>query len=95
MIPGKVSVKKYKNDKIRVSWERVKKAEGYRICYYQKKGNRKVNIRYKNISSASVTKHVLKNIKKGTYYVQIRAYSSGEEKRVYGKYSSPKRINIK
>ena len=93
--PGKVSVKKYKNDKIRVSWARVKKAEGYRICYYQKKGSRKVNIRYKNISSASVTKHVLKNIKKGTYYVQIRACSSVKEKKIYGKYSSPKRINIK
>ena len=31
----------------------------------------------------------------GIYYVQIRAYSSVKEKKIYGKYSSPKRINIK
>lgn len=31
----------------------------------------------------------------GVYYAQIRAYGSVKEKKVYGKYSSPKRINIK
>ena len=46
-----------------------------------------------NVTSASKTVKKLK--KKSTYYVRVRAYTMDGSKKVYGKYSSIKKIKIK
>lgn len=81
--------------KISIRWSKTGGADGTRICYYQKKGGRNVNIRYKNVAGSSVLSYTLAGLKCGTYYVKVRAYSLVDGKKVYGKYSSAKKIYVK
>jgi Fibronectin type III domain. len=70
---------------------RTTRAKGYQICYSTSK-------KWKNKKIKLVTKNkvVIKNLKKKkTYYFRVRAYRLKGTKKVYGAWSSVKKIKIK
>lgn len=93
----KIKLKSVKNNKkktIVVKWKWSVKADGYQISYAKKKnfsGAKKKNV---NAYKDSVT---IKKLTKGkTYYVKIRSYVKDDNgNKVYGKWSSVKRVKIK
>lgn len=90
---GKVSVLKLKQKKgtVTVSWKKTIGAKGYQICYSTSK-------KWKNKKQKLVTKNkaVIKNLKKKkTCYLRVRAYILEGTKKVYGAWSSVKKIKIK
>lgn len=73
------------------SWKKLTRAKGYQICYSTSKKwkNKKLKLLTKN-------KAVIKNLKKKkTYYFRVRAYRLEGTKKVYGAWSSVKKIKIK
>lgn len=82
-----------KSGQLQVKYKKISGVKGYQIGYSMKKdfssGVKKIN--------TSATSKTIKNLKKGkTYYVRVRAYqvdSAGNK--IYGAYSSKKRIKIK
>lgn len=90
---GKVSSLKLKQKKrtMTASWKKLTRAKGYQICYSTSKKwkNKKLKLLTKN-------KAVIKNLKKKkTYYFRVRAYRLEGTKKVYGAWSSVKKIKIK
>ncbi|MBR1599585.1 MAG: fibronectin type III domain-containing protein [Lachnospiraceae bacterium] len=93
----KITLKSVKNNKkktIVVKWKWNVKADGYQISYAKKKnfsGAKKKNV---NAYKDSVT---IKNLTKGkTYYVKIRSFVKDDAgDKVYGKWSSVKKVKIK
>ena len=76
---------------VSVSWEKSPGAKGYQVCYSTSKKwkNKKQELVFKN-------KAVIKNLKKKkTYYFRVRAYQLKGKKKVYGAWSSVKKIKIK
>lgn len=92
--PGKVktpTVKNLKGKKLKVSYKKVSKADGYQISYA-------TNKKFKNAKTKKTkkTSYTLKKLKKGkTYYVRVRAYRTVNGKTYYGSYSSVRKIKIK
>ncbi len=96
--PGKVTVGKVpalklkqKKGTVTASWKRNTRAKGYQICYSTSKKwkNKKLKLTAKN-------KAVIKNLKKKkNYYFRVRAYRLEGTKKVYGAWSSVKKIKIK
>ncbi len=93
--PAKASVSKVKGakKKINVSWKEVADADGYKVVVSTKKS-------FKNAKSVTVkakTSATVKSLKKKTtYYVKVRAYTEDYAgKKVYGKYSSVKKVKTK
>lgn len=82
----RISVKSGKK-KFRVSWKKVKTAEGYQIKYTFK-GKSKT-------AETTKIRKTIKNLKKGTYKVKVRAYKIKNEKRIYSPWSKTKKIRIK
>ena len=84
----KVTMKKRQ---AKVSWKKVSGAQGYQICYStSKKFKNKKQLLTKN------NKVTLKKLKSGkTYFVKVRAYVVKEGKKVYGKWSSVKKVKMK
>lgn len=89
---GKIkNLKNVKSRQLKINLEKVSGAKGYELVYAQ-------NNRFKGAvkKTLSKTSYTLSNIKKGkTYYIKVRAYkidSTGTK--VYGKYSSTKKIKI-
>ena len=82
----KISVKTGKK-KFRVSWKKVKTAEGYQIKYTFK-GKSKT-------AETKNTRKTIKKLKKGTYKVKVRAYKIKNGKRIYSPWSKTKKIRIK
>ena len=73
---------------IKIKFSKIKKAQGYEICYSTKKSFKKSVT--KRVKKTTVT---LKNLKKRkTYYVKVRGYKVIEGKTYYSKYSKVKRI---
>ena len=93
-IPSKVvlkSVKNVKGRRVLLKWKRVKNVKGYQISYStNKKFKRSTKIKY----TIKTTFTVKKMKKKKIYYVRIRAYTILNGKKVYGKWSSAKKIKI-
>ncbi len=90
---GKVSSLKLKQKKrtMTASWKKLTGAKGYQICYSASK-------KWKNKKLKLVTKNkaLIKNLKKKkTYYFRVRAYRLEGTKKVYGAWSSVKKIKIK
>ena len=85
------SVKNIKGRKLTAKWKTVKNADGYQIQYAPNKKFKKA--KRKTIKSTSVTIKKLK--KKKTYFVRVRAYKLADGKKVYGKWSSVKKVKIK
>lgn len=85
-----VSVKKQKGNKAKLSWKKVKGADGYRIVYSTDKKLKK-SVKKASTSKTSCT---LKKLSKGKkYYVKVQAYKKGKNgKKVYGSYSAVKKF---
>lgn len=92
--PSKVKGFKAKGakKKVNVSWKKNNAASGYEISYSKSKdsGYKKLV----TVNSGSKTK-ANKKLKKGTYYVKIRPYVTKDKKKLYGSYTSPKKVNVK
>ena len=92
--PSKVkltSAKNGKGKKLTVKWKKVTGAKGYQLQYaLNKKFKKKKNIQTKK------TKYTIKKLKKKkTYYIRVRAYKMNGKKKVYGKWSTVKKVKIK
>lgn len=81
-------------NKVKVTWKKAERINGYRLQYAQnKKSRKKLKTKLLTAEKTSVTLKDLK--KKKTYYVRIRAYVLLDGKKVYGKWSTVKKIKIK
>ncbi len=75
---------------VTVKWSKVSKANGYEVYYSSKK-----NSGYKKAYSGSSSSCKIKSLKKGkTYYVKVRAYVSSGGAKLYGSYSTPKKVKV-
>lgn len=98
----KVTPKKIKNFQLkrkgstglRMSWNKDKKISGYQIVMKTgKTGKYRI---VKMIKKKKTTTYTKKGLKKGkTYYLKMRAYKIIDGKKVYGAYSSVKKVKIK
>jgi uncharacterized repeat protein (TIGR02543 family) len=97
---AKVSVKKanaptlknVKGSKLKVTYKAVKGVKGYEIQYSTDKNFKKS---VKTITTSKTTYTISKLTKKKTYYVRVRAYKADSaNKKVYGSYSSVKKLKI-
>lgn len=79
------------SQKLKINIGKVSDAKGYELIYAD-------NSRFKNAvkKTLSKTSYTLSNIKKGkNYYIKVRAYKiDSAGKKVYGKYSSIKKVKI-
>lgn len=91
---GKVSVKKIKagKKKFNISWKKQSAVTGYQIRYSTKKDMKKS----KTVTSLkkATTKTVKKLKSKKRYYVQVRAYKSNGNKKIYGSWSTKKTVKV-
>lgn len=83
--------KNKKGRKLVVRWNAVKDVKGYQLQYaLNKKFKKKKSIQTKK------TKYTIKKLKKKkTYYIRVRAYKMNGKKKVYGKWSTVKKVKIK
>ena len=92
--PSKVkltSAKNGKGKKLTVKWKKVTGAKGYQLQYALNKKFKK-----KKIVQTKKTKSTIKKLKKKkTYYIRVRAYKMNGRKKVYGKWSTVKKVKIK
>lgn len=92
--PGKVtgvSAKANKKKSITIKWKKLKEVKGYQVRYALNKKMKKAKIKtIKNIKKA----YVLKKAKAGKYYIQVRAYTVINGKKVFGKWSSKKVVKV-
>ena len=86
-----VVAKNQKKCKVKVTWKKVPNSLGYQIQYATNKKFKKV--KKKTVKSTFVTLKKLK--KKKTYFIRIRAYKIEDGKKVYGKWSTVKKVKIK
>ncbi len=85
-------VKNVKGKKVKLIWNKVKGVNGYEIQYAL---NRKFTKNKKSIFSTGVKKTTKKLKKKKTYYFRIRAYKNTKNGKVYGSWSTVKKVKIK
>ena len=85
------TAKNIKGRKLTASWKKVSEADGYQIQYAPNKKFKKA--KSQTVKSTSVTLKKLK--KKTTYFVRVRAYKAVDGKKVFGKWSSVKKVKIK
>ena len=78
--------------KIKVTWKKNDEASGYEVSYSEKKDGEYKKLA--TIKSGSTTK-CSKSLKKGTYYVKMRPYMTKDGKKLYGSYTSPKKVTVK
>ena len=90
----KLKVKKSSKRSVKISWKKQKNVAGYEVYRSTKK-----NKSFKKITTlkkAGKVTYVNKKLKKGkTYYYKVRAYKVVSGKKVYGKFSTIKKIKIK
>ena len=86
-----VVAKNQKKCKVKVTWKKVPNSLGYQIQYATNKKFKKA--KKKTVKSTFVTLKKLK--KKKTYFIRIRAYKIADGKKVYGKWSSVKKVKVK
>lgn len=92
--PGKVKITKAKNvskKKIKLTWKKQSKALVYQVKYSIYKKFRKPKT--KATMKCSYTLSGLK--KKKTYYIKVRGYTLKKGKRLYGKWSTVKKVKVK
>ena len=93
--PAKVKIKSLKAGKkqIKVSFKKVKGVSGYKITYSLNKKFKKAKTL--NVNAKTKSK-LIKKLKSGkTYYVKVRAYAKATGKKVYGAWSSVKKVKVK
>ena len=83
----KVRAKRVGQQRIRVSWNRVKGADGYKV-YRSTKKNKGFKA-VKTVKRGKTVKYTTGKLKKGKrYYFKVRAYRKVSGKKVYSAYSS-------
>ena len=88
-------VKNLKGKKIKVSWKKNTKVNGYQFQYTTNK-KFKSGIKNVTIKKNKTTSTVLKKLrKKKTYYVRIRTYKKDGKTTYYSKWSNVKKVKIK
>ena len=91
---SKIKLQNLKKRKVRITWKKVKNADGYQVYRATKKnGKYKLVKVVKGNKKVSYTNTKLKKNKK--YYYKVRAYRTVKGKKVYGAFSSKKSISIK
>lgn len=89
--PTKLSAKNNKKKSVTLSWKKVNGATGYQIQYAANTAFAK-----KKLKSTKKTKLVIKNLKKKkTYSFRVRAYKVSNNVKVYGNWSTAKKVKIK
>ena len=74
-----------------VTYKKATRAKGYQICYATSKKFKSAKRKYTKKTTYTISK-----LKKGkTYFVKVRAYNLNGSKKVYGTYSSVKKVQIK
>jgi hypothetical protein len=85
------TAKNIKGAKIILKWKKVAGANGYQLQYATNK-----KFKAKKTKLTAKMKYTVKKLKKKkTYYVRVRAYTVSAGKKLYGKWSSVKKIKIK
>ena len=81
--PAKVRVRSSESKKLKVTWKKVKKADGYQIYEYKKSNNK-----FKKVADVGVKTRSWKsgNTKKVHTY-KVRAYKKSGKRKVYSKFS--------
>lgn len=94
--PGKVkgvTAKSKKEKTMTVSFKKLKNVSSYQISYCMNKKWKKAK---SIVVKSSVSKKVIKKLKsKKTYYVRVRAIRKSGSKKMYGAWSSAKKVKIK
>ena len=88
-----IKAKALKGCKVRLSWESVPGAKGYKIYIYDKAKKKYVHRLTKKASVKSVTHRGLK--KGGVYKYKVKAYRTVNGKRVYSPYSAVRSVKVK
>ncbi len=87
------SVKKNGKNKVKVTWKKVAKADGYEVSMRTGKGSYKV---VQKFSKGKVTNFTKSGLKRGkSYSFRVRAYKKLGNRQVFGSYSNVKSIKIK
>lgn len=98
--PGKAKISKVKpkkkaSKKVTVAVARVKGSKGYEIQVSKAKKFTKKNLLAKSTSTKTTITTTSKKLKnKKTLYVRVRAYRLNGRKKVYGKWSSVKKVKV-
>ena len=87
----KLKVKSKKKKQVKVSFGKVNKANGYQICYAMNKKFKKA----KKVLVKATAKTIKKLKSKKKYYVRVRAYRKDGSKKLYGAWSSVKKVKVK
>lgn len=95
-VPKKPVIKKLKSVRkktINVQIKKMSAADGFEILYAR---NRKFTKNKKKITTKKTSRIIKKLKRKKTYYVKVRAYRfNAKKKKIYGKYSSIKKVKVK
>ena len=87
------SVKKRGSGKVKLTWKKVLRADGYEISMRTGKGSYKA---VKVIAKGKTTSYTKAGLKKGkSYTFRIRAYKKAGSKKIYGSYSSGKTLKLR
>ncbi len=100
--PGQVKIKKVKidskNEQVTLTWDPVKKAEGYEVYVtmwkYAEVGNKYGEYELeKDIKSANANEYLDKYLyRTNIYYYKVRAYYTVNGAKVYGPFSEPQEV---
>ena len=94
----KVNAKKKAAKKVKISLKKIKGANGYQVAIYKTKKNAKKNkkaIVKKFVKKTKVTINSNKLKNKKALFVKARAYTLNGKTKVYGKWSTVKKVEIK
>lgn len=94
----KITTKKKSSKKLKLSIKKISGVKGYQVAVYQTKKNATKNkkaIFKKFVKKTSVTVQSKKFKNKKTLYVKVRAYKLDGKTKVYGKWSTSKKVKIK
>lgn len=91
-----VKIKKVKPGKkgVKVFWKQQRGVSGYQIRYSQQQNMKKASL--KIITGAKKNSFTVKKLKrKKKYYIQIRSYKKQKGQKVYGSWSTKRKVNLK
>lgn len=93
--PSSLTVKSSRKKEAAVSWKKVKGATGYQI--YRSTSSKGTYKRIKTTMGNSAIKYTDKTVSsRRTYYYKVRAFSvNSSGKRIYGNFTSVKRVKVK
>ncbi len=86
--PGSVTVAKAAKKKVKISWNKVAGASGYRV--YRSKSKASGFSKIKTLTSGAKLSYTKKTARKVKYYYKVRAYKTVNGKKVWGAYSAVK-----